>query len=97
MQYITDPRYRRMYRDRIYYNVNKDVPENDRLHMHGSVMLVGADEAEDPTMDPEITEAVRLMSRSPKKRRNIRNKIEDSMYPVMHENEVSVFNHYYRI
>lgn len=69
LQYLTDPRFRRVYRNRIYYNVNKDVPEEDRLHMKGNVMLIGADEEEDPTNDPEIKETRRLRTNTSRRRR----------------------------
>lgn len=42
MQYLTDPKFRRAYRDRIYYNVNMDVPDDDTLHMQ-SIKLLLAD------------------------------------------------------
>lgn len=90
LQYITDPRYRRLYRDRIYYNVNKDVPETDQLHMHG-VLVIGANEEPDTSFDPEITEAVRQMSSSPTRRRNKRskNRTEQSTGPEDEQNSVN--------
>lgn len=33
LQYVSDPKYRRSYRNRIYYNVNLDVPSDDMLYM----------------------------------------------------------------
>lgn len=38
-QVLVDPTFRRGYRDRIYYNVNVDVPENDTYHMLGESQL----------------------------------------------------------
>lgn len=34
LQYATDARFRRAYRNKIYYNVNKDVPSGDTMHMN---------------------------------------------------------------
>lgn len=39
LQYVIDPKYRRSYRNRIYYNVNQDVPSDDNLYMDADMSL----------------------------------------------------------
>lgn len=87
LQYITDPRYRRMYRDRIYLNVNQDVPKSDRRFMDARAMKNNVDESKDITMDPLISSS--LMTRLPKwgmcRKDIIR---EESMQPVIGQDDV---------
>lgn len=44
-QYLTDPDFRRSYRNNVYYNVNQDVPPNENENMHGHTVLVYDEEA----------------------------------------------------
>lgn len=43
LQYLSCPKWRRSYRNHVYYSVNADVPADDTRHMDGRVVLVDRD------------------------------------------------------
>lgn len=70
LQYAMDPAFRRAYRNRIYYNVNKDVPATDTLHM-SSTALLPAPEPEALTVEQPSAIRMRAGAGSPHQRPGI--------------------------